>query len=108
GWSTGWIYFTLARQRRVTIGGQLQPWVGGKDIVLSLLRRWGSEQAQGMGVEFVDRDRQLPITYRNTIANMMAEAEAQNGIFAQDEITSAWFRERGIEMPYPVTQPGAE
>ena len=30
---------------------------------------------------------QLPIAYRNTIANMMAEAEALNGIFAPDDIT---------------------
>ena len=29
-----------------------------------------------MSVEFVDANRQLPIAYRNTIANMMAEAEA--------------------------------
>ena len=40
-----------------------------------------------MSVEFVDARRQLPMAYRNTIANMMAEAEAQNGIFAPDEIT---------------------
>ena len=31
------------------------------------------------------RDGQLPIAYRNTIANMMAEAEALNGIFAADD-----------------------
>ncbi len=67
--------------------GRLQPWVSGKDIVLELLRRWGTEQAQGMSVELVDANRQLPIAYRNTIANMMAEAEALNGIFAPDEIT---------------------
>ena len=35
--------------------GRLQPWVGGKDIVLELLRRWGAKQSQGMSVEFVDR-----------------------------------------------------
>jgi hypothetical protein len=46
--------------------------VGGKDIVLELLRRWGAKQSQGMSVEFVDRDRQLPMVSRNTIANMMA------------------------------------
>ena len=28
------------------------------------------------------------MTYRNTIANMMAEAEAQNGIFAADDESS--------------------
>ena len=41
------------------------------------------------------RDKQLPIAYRNTIANMMAEAEALNGIFAPDEITYAWYRREG-------------
>ena len=95
GWSTGYIYFTLARQRRVVFRGRLQPWVSGKDIVLELLRQWGAKQSQGMSVELVDADEQLPIAYRNTIANMMAEAEAQNGIFAPDEITYAWYRQKG-------------
>lgn len=109
GWATGYIYFTLAAQRRVVFRGKLQPWVSGKDIVLDLLRRWGAEQAQGMSVELVDADRQLPIAYRNTIANMMAEAEALNGVFAPDEITHGWYRKKGItELPYPPVSPGAE
>ncbi|HKQ60061.1 MAG TPA: aconitase family protein [Candidatus Polarisedimenticolaceae bacterium] len=108
GWATGAIYFTLARARRVVFSGRLQPWVTGKDIVLELLGRWGAEQAQGMSVEFVDRDRQLPLAYRNTIANMMAEAEAQNGIFAPDEITLAWYERKGLgPLPYPPLAPGA-
>ena len=45
------------------------------------------QQSQGMSVELVDASGQLPIAYRNTIANMMAEAEAQNGIFAPDDVT---------------------
>lgn len=109
GWSTGYIYFTPARPRRVVYTGRLQPWVSGKDIVLSLLKRWGSEQSQGMSVEFVDRDRQLPIAYRNTICNMMAEAEAQNGIFAPDEITRAWFEKKGTnDLPYPYFESGSQ
>ena len=111
GWATGYIYFTLARPRRVTFRGELQAWVSGKDVVLKLLERWGAKQAQGMSVEFVDRDRQLPIAYRNTIANMMAEAEAPNGIFAPDEITLAWYREHGMpELWYPTAavQPGRD
>jgi 3-isopropylmalate/(R)-2-methylmalate dehydratase large subunit len=109
GWSTGYIYFTLARQRRVTFRGRLQPWVSGKDIVLELLRRWGLQQSQGMSVELVDGERQLPIAYRNTIANMMAEAEALNGIFAPDDITDEWFRQKGITaLPYPRVSPGAD
>jgi len=107
GWSTGYIYFTLAKARRVTFLGRLQPWVGGKDIVLELLRRWGAKQSQGMSVELVDANRQLPIAYRNTIANMMAEAEALNGIFAADEITYDWYTRKGLtDLPYPRVTPG--
>jgi 3-isopropylmalate/(R)-2-methylmalate dehydratase large subunit len=109
GWSTGYIYFTMARQRRVVFTGRLQPWVSGKDIVLELLRRWGARQSQGMSVELVDRDRQLPMVYRNTIANMMAEAEALNGIFAPDSMTYEWYRRKGIDrLPYPPIAPGPD
>ncbi|HEV3138980.1 MAG TPA: aconitase family protein [Vicinamibacterales bacterium] len=109
GWSTGYIYFTLPKARRVVFTGKLQSWVGGKDIVLELLRRWGAKQSQGMSVELVDANRQLPIAYRNTIANMMAEAEALNGIFAADEITEAWHRAKGLTtLPYPRVAPGAD
>jgi 3-isopropylmalate/(R)-2-methylmalate dehydratase large subunit len=86
----------------------LEPWASGKDIVLELLRRWGATQSQGMSVEFVDRGSQLPIAYRNTIANMMAEAEAMNGIFAADAITDAWYAAKGITaLPYPTVAAGA-
>ena len=104
----GYIYITLAKARRVVFSGSLQPWVSGKDIVLDLLRRWGTGQSEGMSVELVDANQQLPMAYRNTIANMMAEAEAQNGIFAPDDITAAWYRAKGIgDLPYPTIAPGA-
>jgi 3-isopropylmalate/(R)-2-methylmalate dehydratase large subunit len=62
-----------------------------------------------MSVELVDRDRQLPIVYRNTIANMMAEAEALNGIFARDAITDEWYRSKGLTaLPYPASAPGVD
>ena len=109
GWATGYIYFTMARQRRVRFTGRLRPWVTGKDIVLELLRRWGAEQSQGMAVELADVTGQLPMAYRNTIANMMAEAEALNGIFAPDDITYAWYRAKGLTtLPYPRVSCGAD
>jgi 3-isopropylmalate/(R)-2-methylmalate dehydratase large subunit len=62
-----------------------------------------------MSVELVDADRQLPIAYRNTIANMMAEAEALNGIFAADEVTLQWYRDKGVaELPYPLVVAGED
>jgi 3-isopropylmalate/(R)-2-methylmalate dehydratase large subunit len=108
GWSTGYIYTTVPQARRVVFTGELQPWVTGKDLVLELLRRWGAKQSQGMSVEFIDADGQLPIAYRNTICNMMAEAESWNGIFAPDDITYEWFAAKGMrDLPYPRTAPGA-
>jgi homoaconitase/3-isopropylmalate dehydratase large subunit len=39
---------------------------------------------------------------------MMAEAEALNGVFAADEVTYEWYRQKGIdELPYPRITPGA-
>lgn len=109
GWSTGYVYFTLAKARRVTFIGKLQPWVTGKDIVLKLLERWGEKNSQGMSIEFVDQNQQLNIAYRNTVANMMAEGEAQNGIFAPDEVTYAWYEKKGMkDLPYPKIQPGED
>ena len=107
GWATGYVYVTLPKARRVVISGTLQPWVAGKDIVLELLRRWGAQQSQGMSVEFVDARRQLPIAYRNTIANMMAEGEAWNGIFPADDVTTAWYASKGRHsLPYPFVSGG--
>jgi 3-isopropylmalate/(R)-2-methylmalate dehydratase large subunit len=109
GWATGYVYVTVAKARRVVFTGILRPWVSGKDVVLELLRRWGPRQSQGMSVELVDANRQLPMAYRNTIANMMAEAEALNGIFAPDEITWTWYRAKGMSgPPYPAFAPGAD
>jgi len=109
GWSTGYIYTTVAKPRRVTFRGRLNPWVSGKDLVLELLRRWGAKQSQGMSVEFVDEGKQLPVAFRNTICNMMAEAESWNGIFAPDEITYAWFAAKGMkDLPYPAIAPGED
>jgi len=62
-----------------------------------------------MSVELVDAERQLPIPYRNTIANMMAEAEALNGVFAADDITDEWYRRKGLaDLPYPRVTRGVD
>jgi 3-isopropylmalate/(R)-2-methylmalate dehydratase large subunit len=62
-----------------------------------------------MSVELADVHKQLPMAYRNTIANMMAEAEALNGVFAPDEITAEWYRRKGMtDLPYPLVACGEE
>ena len=63
-----------------------------------------------MSVELVDADAQLPMSYRNTIANMMAEAEASNGIFAQDRGDRCLVRRAraSTDLPYPRVVAGGD
>ena len=101
GWATGSVLVTPAPARRVVLTGEIPPWSSGKDVVLALISRWNGAAA-GASVEFVDPGGALPIGWRNTICNMMAEAEAWNGIFPFDEVTARYFEARGIrDLPYP-------
>src|SRR5947199_43339 len=54
GWATGYVYFTVAKQRRVVFAGKLQPWVSGRAVVLVLLARWGETQSQGTNGRYGD------------------------------------------------------
>ncbi len=106
GWATGRIWLTPPPARRVVFTGSLPAWSSGKDAVLRLLSRWAGAAA-GMSVEFADPGGVLPIAWRNTICNMMAEAEAWNGLFPFDEITRRWFGDRRMdELPYPAAVSG--
>ena len=108
GWATGSVLLTPPAARRVVFTGSLPPWSSGKDVVLRLIARWDGGAA-GMSVEFADPDGALPITWRNTICNMMAEAEAWNGIFPFDAITARFCASRGMDdLPYPALVPGPE
>ncbi len=107
GWATGSVLLTPPPARRVVLTGEVPPWSSGKDVVLALIARWNGAAA-GASVEFVDERGALPITWRNTICNMMAEAEAWNGIFPFDEVTAGFYVDRGTgELPYPPLASGA-
>ena len=107
GWATGSVLLTPPPARRVVLTGQIPPWSSGKDVVLALIARWNGAAA-GASVEFVDERGALPITWRNTICNMMAEAEAWNGIFPFDEVTAGFYADPGFEdLPYPPLASGA-
>ena len=58
GWSTGYIYTTVAKPRRVRFRGALQPWVTGKTWCSSCCAAGAPSSRKGMSVEFIDQDRQ--------------------------------------------------
>jgi hypothetical protein len=75
-------------------------------IVLALIARW-SGAAAGASVEFIDEAGVVPIAWRNTICNMMAEAEAWNGVFPFDEVTAGFYERLGTkDLPYPPVASG--
>ncbi|MXW70841.1 MAG: hypothetical protein F4Z74_05235 [Acidobacteria bacterium] len=107
GWATGSVLLTPPPARRVVLTGQIPPWSSGKDVVLALIAKWNGAAA-GASVEFIDERGALPITWRNTICNMMAEAEAWNGLFPFDEVTAGFYADRGsADLPYPPVASGA-
>ena len=106
GWATGSVLLTPAPARRVVLRGEIPPWSSGKDIVLALIARWNGAAA-GASVEFIDERGAVPIAWRNTVCNMMAEAEAWNGLFPFDEVTAEFYESRGIpDLPYPALTSG--
>lgn len=80
----------------VKLTGRLQPWVGGKDVILEMLRRLTVKGGVGRIFEYygpgVDS---LPLTHRFTITNMGAELGATTSIFPSDAHTKAYLEAQG-------------
>ncbi len=83
--ATGEIWLKVPPTVKIVFRGRLREWVEGKDLILFLIGRIGVEGARYCALEFsgevVDR---LDMAGRMTIANMVVEAGAKNGIFPVD------------------------
>lgn len=88
GLISGKTWFKIPEAIRVELVGKPSKWVSGKDIILHLIGQIGVEGARYKSLEFVGSGmRYLSIDDRFTIANMVVEAGAKNGIFEVDDIT---------------------
>jgi 3-isopropylmalate/(R)-2-methylmalate dehydratase large subunit len=89
--ATGHIWMRVPETIRVLYDGQLQPWVGGKDLILYTIGQIGVSGALYEAVEFagpiVDA---LSMAGRFTMANMAIEAGGKAGLFAVDDVTRAY------------------
>ena len=80
--------------------GELQPWVGGKDLILHIIGDIGVDGALYKAMEFAGPAiEKLSMDGRLTMANMAIEAGGKNGIVAPDEITRAYVEGR-VKKPY--------
>ncbi len=75
--------------------GDLNPWVGGKDLILYTICDIGVDGALYRAMEFTGPAlKQLDMAGRLTMTNMATEAGAKNGIMEPDEITEAYVKVR--------------
>jgi 3-isopropylmalate/(R)-2-methylmalate dehydratase large subunit len=85
---------------------QLQPWVGGKDLILHTIGLIGVEGARYRAIEFVrPAIDALSMDGRFTMANMAIEAGAKAGLFHVDSQTAAYVAARpaALHRPTPRT-----
>ena len=105
--ATGEIWMKVPPTIRFVYSGELQPWVGGKDLILYTIGQIGVDGALYSAMEFTgDAIDSLDMDDRFTIANMAIEAGAKAGLFAVDNKTIEYVRQRA-GRPYSVFPLGA-
>jgi 3-isopropylmalate/(R)-2-methylmalate dehydratase large subunit len=97
---TGEVWFKVPETIKIVFHGDLQKWVSGKDLILYIIGLIGVDGALYMAMEFTGETvHLLGMADRLTIANMVIEAGAKNGIFIPDDITKAYVHARA-KRPY--------
>ncbi len=95
GMITGGNWFKVPETIKVELTGKPAEHIYGKDIILELIRMIGVDGALYKAIEFTgDTIQYLNMADRFSIANMVIEAGAKNGIFAVDEVTTQYLEER--------------
>lgn len=84
----GTFYMTAPRVVNIRLEGQLNPWVSAKDIILTVLSRFGTKGNVGTVFEYSGPGVEtLQVPERATITNMGAECGVTTSIFPSDENT---------------------
>lgn len=97
--AAGRLWFKTPESIRFTFHGELPPHVGGKDLILHVLRTIGVDGALYRSLEFCGETvRGLSMDGRFTMCNMAVEAGAKNGIIAPDEKTVEYARAHGVNL----------
>ena len=95
GMITGGNWFKVPETIKVELTGKPGEHIYGKDIILELIRQIGVDGALYKAIEFTgDAIQYLGMADRFSIANMVIEAGAKNGIFAVDDVTLAYLEDR--------------
>lgn len=86
---------SMPRTMEICLTGNTPLGVGAKDIILSIIRRIGTDGATGHVIEYTgDAIRRLSMEGRMTICNMSIEAGARAGMISPDEATYRYLKGR--------------
>lgn len=93
--ATGKLWFKVPETQKFLVSGNLKKFVGGKDVILSIIKDIGVDGALYKTMEFYgDTFKNLPLADRITISNMAIEAGGKAGIFPADENVFKYLNER--------------
>ena len=86
--ATGEAWFKVPETIKFVYDGELQDWVGGKDLILYTIGDIGVDGALYKSMEFTgDAIKELPMAHRMTMSNMAIEAGGKCGLIEPDETT---------------------
>jgi 3-isopropylmalate/(R)-2-methylmalate dehydratase large subunit len=96
GMIMGSLWFRVPESIKFVCSGKWRRWVTGKDLILHIIGLIGVEGARYEAMEFDgDAIEALSMDSRFSIANMVIEAGAKNGIFKVDGKTLEYIAQRG-------------
>lgn len=102
--AAGRLWMRVPESIRVELSGGKPPFVTGKDIVLELIRRIGSDGAMDASIEFGGPALAgLGMDERMAVANMAVEAGADACVFEGDAASAADMAARGMAPQPAVT-----
>jgi len=107
--ATGRLWLRIPGSIRVELSGAPRHYVTGKDVILEVIRRVGSDGALDASLEFGGPGASaLSVDERMAVANMAVEAGADCCVFEGDERSLADMAARGMAPRSPVqADPGA-
>ncbi len=102
GMAKGYAWFKVPSAIKFNLKGKLNKWISGKDVILHIIGMIGVDGALYKSMEFSGEGlSSLSMDDRFAMANMAIEAGAKNGIFAVDELTKAYQKDR-VNREYTV------
>ena len=86
---------TKAKTMRITVNGELEPGITGKDVALAVIAKIGTAGGTGHAIEYAGTAiRALSMEGRMSLCNMTIEAGARAGMVAPDETTFQYIKGR--------------